>query len=221
MKRVCTGTNQRKDYSTFNSCLKPNGIHPTWSNRFLPRWRYEAHLKTCITDSFVNPFVYWSPDLKGLSEAIKKVCRPLNIKTIFTSKPELQATLIHVLLERCQSIPAPVNVLESTLDRQIGVAGSPSRNLRISKHTEAVMKAGKCYAITTHIWTWAHYPLEWIKGIMFEVKGVWQRHKIKGKKIRLEDRKQHQKKRMLCPNWIWAHLGKSSSFLTPNLMQHS
>ena len=119
------------------------------------------------------------PYVKGLSEKIRLVCRPLNIKTAFRSSSTLRSLLTHV------KAPTPPEEQKCVVYRvpcecgsvYVGETGRQMKT-RIEEHKRAVMKADPNNAIAEHVWSTGH-KIQWDETTSIDHDGDWFRRRIK------------------------------------------
>ena len=119
------------------------------------------------------------PYIKGLSEKIRLVCRPLNIKTAFRSSSTLRNLLTHV------KAPTPPEEQKCVVYRvpcecgsvYVGETGRQMKT-RIEEHKRAVMKADPNNAIAEHVCSTGH-QIQWDETTSIDHDGDWFRRRIK------------------------------------------
>ena len=149
-QEVCTGDDHKEELNHLSRVFQANG-YPHAVTAGVRR----AHPLTSVEDDEQRLLVL--PYIKGLSEKIRLVCRPLNIKTAFRFSSTLRRLLIHVKVppppeeHKCVVYRVPCNcgsVYVGETRRQM--------KTRIEEHKRAVMKADPNNAIAEHVWSTGH-----------------------------------------------------------------
>ena len=175
-ERVCTGDGLKEELNHLSRVFQANGYPHAVTAGVLNK-RRRAHPPTSVEDDEQRLLVL--PYIKGLSEKIRLVCRPLNIKTAFRSSSTLRSLLTHV------KVPTPPEEHKCVVYRvpcdcgsvYVGETGRQMKT-RIEEHKRAVMKADPNNAIAEHVWSTGHKIL-WDETISIDHDGDWFRRRIK------------------------------------------
>ena len=174
-ERVCTGDGLKEELNHLSSVFQANGYPHAVTAGVLNKKRRCP--PTSAEDDEQKMLVL--PYVKGLSEKIRLVCRPLNIKTAFRSSSTLRSLLTHV------KAPTPPEEQKCVVYRvpcecgsvYVGETGRQMKT-RIEEHKRAVMKADPNNAIAEHVWSTGH-KIQWDETTSIDHDGDWFRRRIK------------------------------------------
>ena len=175
-ERVCAGDSLKKELNHLSRVFQANGYpHAVTAGVFDKKRR--APPSTSTEDNEQKLLVL--PYVKGLSEKVRLVCRPLNIKTAFRSFSTLRSLLTHV------KAPTPPEEQKCVVYRvscecgsvYVGETGRQMKT-RIEEHKRAVMKADPNNAIAEHVWSTGH-KIQWDETTSIEHDKDWFRRRIK------------------------------------------
>lgn len=120
------------------------------------------------------------PYVKGISEKIERVCRPLNIKAIFKTTNTLRNHLMHVKQPRPMSKEKGVVYEIPCLDCNSKYIGETGRILekRIKEHQYTVKRKDEKNGISVHAWNNSH-RVNWSKARVVQIVKDYYPRRVK------------------------------------------
>ena len=120
------------------------------------RGRTTPSITTVETES--PPKLLHIPYVKGVSERIERMCKPLGVKTVTSSRSTLRSSLVKVKQPRPDSKKKGVVYEAPCKDCPSVYIGETGRTLekQISEHKTAVKKNDPKNSIAVHSWTNQH-----------------------------------------------------------------
>ena len=134
-----------------------------------------------IDDTEVEkPATLFTPYIRGFSERLEKICRRLNIRSVFSSRRTLRNELVHVKTYRVQpdrikGVVYTVNCAEC----ESTYIGETKRTLdtRLKEHKRAVITDDRKNGIATHANTEEH-SINWSSARVLHREQNWHRRKL-------------------------------------------
>ena len=160
---ICT-KDKTKEFEHLEKVFRQNGYPKKMIQRALNRTPKPSHSETIDedqedTDAKKKIFL---PYVKGVSERIEKVCRQLNIHTVFKSNGTLRQSLMRVKNRRPVEARRGVVYEVPCRDCNCRYIGETGRSLqeRLKEHRYAVQTANMNNGIAAHAWNQQH-QVDW------------------------------------------------------------
>ena len=171
-ERVCTGGGLKEELNHLSRVFQANGYPHAVTSGVLSKKRRPPITTSTEIDGqklLVLPYI------KGLSEKVRLVCHPLNIKTAFRSSSIFRSLLTHV---KAPTPPEEQKCVVYRVPCECGsvYVGETGRQVKtcIEEHKRAVMKADPSNAIAEHVWSTGH-KIQWDETTSIDHDGDWFR----------------------------------------------
>ena len=155
---ICTTESKTKELNHLKKVFKQNG----YPNGVIQRALHRPNRLEPRAEENTESKKLFLPYVKGVSERIEKVCRQLNIKTVFKSNGTLRQTLMRVKNKRPEELRRGVVYEVPCQDCGRSYIGETSRSLqeRLKEHKYAVRTANMNNGIAAHAWIHQH-QVDW------------------------------------------------------------
>ena len=134
---------------------------------------------TTTVESETPPKFLHIPYIKGVSERIEKICKPLGVKTVTSSRSTLRSSLVNVKQPRPDRKKKGVVYEVPCKDCPSVYIGVTGRTLekRLSEHKSAVKKNDPKNGIAVHSWTNQH-QVNWEAATVKQEEGSYWKRRV-------------------------------------------
>ena len=175
-EKVCGGGKRWQEIQHLRQVFMANGYPGAVVKNNL---RGRTTPTTTIVETESPPKLLHIPYVKGVSERIERMCKPLGVKTVTSSRSTLRSSLVKVKQPRSDRKKKGVVYEVPCKDCPSVYIGETGRTLekRISEHKTAVKKNDPKNGIAVHSWTNQH-QVNWEAATVKQEEGSYWKRRV-------------------------------------------
>lgn len=191
-QEVCTPCHLPKELDHLKSVFSNNGYPSNTVNSVIksmtthssPTSTTQIQQSQPSTD---KPKILVLPFVDGLYRQIERICKPLDIQPVFTSRRTLRSVLMNVKQRPTENKMRGV-VYKVDCDCGYAYIGETGRtlNIRLKEHQRAVAHADEKNGIAVHANTYTKHTIQWDSAHVLDREEVWLKRRVK-ESLRIRD----------------------------------